>query len=463
MKREVMLVDALCALLALCGADWLRFHVFSGIVGPQSHLQVALMIFEGMVLYLVEMQALEAYRRRVLLRFRRGLPLLFKAGFWWLILFPSLAFFLNVFPWVSRQFIVLGAVLLVVVGTLGRYFYQHYLLLSGRLKSLRQRVLFVDWTPRVGELVKELKKDPWQPYEVLGVCPPLGDHFTQTPTDPDIPILGSYRELDSFLSKGTTHILVLAESERALNGIASTLSVCERELVTFLMIPTGFQVLLGGLQITTMSRVPVLGVIDLPLQVPMNAWLKRIVDVIGSLVGIICFTPFIALFAFLVYKESPGPVFYRQVRVGRNGRRFSIIKIRSMRLDAEVGSGARWAAKGDDRRLSIGAFMRRWNIDELPQFWNVLMGDMSLVGPRPERPELIVNFKESIEHYNTRHAIVPGMTGWAQVNGLRGDTDLSERIRYDLYYIENWSLLLDLKIILLTAIEPFISKHPRNS
>jgi lipopolysaccharide/colanic/teichoic acid biosynthesis glycosyltransferase len=121
-----------------------------------------------------------------------------------------------------------------------------------------------------------------------------------------------------------------------------------------------------------------------------------------------------------------------------------------MRLDAEGASGPRWATRFDERTLTIGAFMRRWNIDELPQFWNVLMGDLSLVGPRPERPELIKQFREQILYYNARHNIVPGMTGWAQVNGFRGDTDLSERIRCDIHYIENWSPLLDLQIMLMT-------------
>jgi lipopolysaccharide/colanic/teichoic acid biosynthesis glycosyltransferase len=162
--------------------------------------------------------------------------------------------------------------------------------------------------------------------------------------------------------------------------------------------------------------------------------------------------PIIALFALLVYLESPGPVFYRQVRVGRRGRLFRIIKIRSMKLDAEKESGARWATKDDDRKLKLGAFMRRWNLDELPQFWNVLRGDLSLVGPRPERPELIKQFREQILYYNARHNIVPGMTGWAQVNGFRGDTDLSERIRCDIYYIENWSPILDIQIMLLTFV-----------
>jgi lipopolysaccharide/colanic/teichoic acid biosynthesis glycosyltransferase len=136
--------------------------------------------------------------------------------------------------------------------------------------------------------------------------------------------------------------------------------------------------------------------------------------------------------------------------MGRKGKPFPMVKIRSMRLDAEKSGAPGWTTKNDPRRLRIGALMRRLNIDELPQFWNVLKGDMSLVGPRPERPELILNFKHEIEHYNARHTVKPGLTGWAQVNGLRGDTDLSERIRYDLYYMEHWNFLFDLRIMVLT-------------
>jgi lipopolysaccharide/colanic/teichoic acid biosynthesis glycosyltransferase len=157
-----------------------------------------------------------------------------------------------------------------------------------------------------------------------------------------------------------------------------------------------------------------------------------------------------ALFAALVYIESPGPVIYKQRRMGRNGHPFNIYKIRSMRVDAEAGKVVGWTVKDDPRRLRVGTFMRKWNIDEVPQFWNVLKGEMSLVGPRPERPELIANFKGEIPHYNARHNTKPGITGWAQIKGLRGDTDLEERIRADLYYLENWSILLDFQIMALT-------------
>jgi len=172
--------------------------------------------------------------------------------------------------------------------------------------------------------------------------------------------------------------------------------------------------------------------------------------VLGALVGLVLFAPVITVFCLAVWMESRGPVFYRQRRIGLNGRPFEIYKIRSMRLDAEAAGSPGWTVKDDPRRLKIGSFMREWNIDELPQFFNVLCGEMSLVGPRPERPELIENFKEEIPHYNVRHNIKPGVTGWAQVNGLRGDTCLRERVKFDLDYIENWNFFLDLQIMVMT-------------
>jgi lipopolysaccharide/colanic/teichoic acid biosynthesis glycosyltransferase len=206
----------------------------------------------------------------------------------------------------------------------------------------------------------------------------------------------------------------------------------------------------SGLTLETIAGTPVLGVTRLPLDGTLNVIAKRALDIAGATVGLLVSAPIVALFSSMVWLESRGPVFYRQRRWGVNGVPFDIIKIRSMKLNAEQSSGAQWCVKDDPRRLRVGAFMRKWNIDELPQFWNVLKGEMSLVGPRPERPELIASFKHQIPHYNARHHSKPGMTGWAQVNGLRGDTDLSERIQCDLWYLENWSLWLDLQIMLLT-------------
>jgi len=180
-----------------------------------------------------------------------------------------------------------------------------------------------------------------------------------------------------------------------------------------------------------------------------NGGLKRFVDIAGATVGLIISAPLIAIFGLLIYRESKGSIFYKQTRTGKDGRSFTIYKLRSMKLDSEV-SGAGWTVANDPRCLKVGALMRKLNIDEVPQFWNVLKGDMSLVGPRPERPEHIVRLEKEIPNYNDRHAVKPGITGWAQVNGWRGDTDLTERVKCDVEYIERFSIVWDLIIMMKT-------------
>ena len=167
----------------------------------------------------------------------------------------------------------------------------------------------------------------------------------------------------------------------------------------------------------------------------------------GALVALL---PFLPLVALAIWLEDRGPIFYRQERMGLDGRSFMILKFRSMRVNAEATTGPVWAIKNDPRRTRVGDFLRRWSIDELPQLWNVLIGDMSIVGPRPERPTFVHEFKHKMPHYMLRHRVKAGITGWAQVHGWRGNTSIKKRIQYDLYYIENWSLTLDFKILWMT-------------
>jgi len=195
--------------------------------------------------------------------------------------------------------------------------------------------------------------------------------------------------------------------------------------------------------------MPVVLVTESPEQ-GWNAVVKRAFDVVGAAVGLVVVSPVLAVLALLVKLDSPGPVFYSQLRVGMNGRRFRMIKFRSMRVDADR-TGAGWTTRDDPRRTRLGATLRRFSLDELPQLWNVLVGDMSLVGPRPEQPDHVGRFRASVPRYMLRHHVRAGMTGWAQVNGLRGDTPLERRIEYDLYYVTHWSLLFDLRILWLTV------------
>jgi exopolysaccharide biosynthesis polyprenyl glycosylphosphotransferase len=225
---------------------------------------------------------------------------------------------------------------------------------------------------------------------------------------------------------------------------------CERAMVSFNFVPDLFRLLTITMDIQTVEGIPILGTAKWPLDYFWNRTAKRLEDIAGALVGLFISAPFIVVAALLIKRSSPGPVFYRQERCGEKGRPFTIYKLRTMAVDAEQQSGPVWTVENDPRRTAVGSVLRAYNIDELPQFWNVLKGDMSLVGPRPERPHFVEQFKEDISRYMWRHSYRPGMTGWAQVNGLRGNTSIRERSKYDLYYLENWSLALDFKILART-------------
>jgi exopolysaccharide biosynthesis polyprenyl glycosylphosphotransferase len=193
--------------------------------------------------------------------------------------------------------------------------------------------------------------------------------------------------------------------------------------------------------------------------VGLGGWAKRATDVVLASVGIAVASPLLLLIALLVKVTSKGPILFVQERTGLDGRSFHMLKFRSMRADAEVESGPTWAKKVDPRRTAFGTFLRKTSLDELPQLWNVIRGDMSLVGPRPERPVFVRSFRKQIPDYMFRHKVRAGITGWAQVNGWRGDTSLERRIECDLFYIRNWSYLLDLKILTLTLWKGFINKN----
>ena len=210
-------------------------------------------------------------------------------------------------------------------------------------------------------------------------------------------------------------------------------------------------------RLENLDGVPIITLNDVPLR-GFNSVLKRGTDMIISGVALAFMAIPFAIISLLIRKTSKGPVFYKQERMGLDGKAFNVYKFRSMYQGAEDATGPIWAREDDPRCTPVGRFLRRWDIDELPQFWNVLRGDMSIVGPRPERPFFVEQFKHRIPQYMLRHKVKAGITGWAQVNGWRGNTSLEKRIEYDLYYIENWSVGLDLKIIWLTVVRG-LQKH----
>jgi exopolysaccharide biosynthesis polyprenyl glycosylphosphotransferase len=363
-----------------------------------------------------------------------------------LLTFLGISMAFHTDPPISRRFIV-GALSLNFLGVFGwRLLLNRIMRLPALAVSLRKRLVVIGSGPQMTRIQKELEKNAdLQFVGWIEVVQPNGD------MELDKYRLGPLYELRRILHKNEVDVAVLTESESLeREGVMTVANVCESEHVQFRMVPHFFEILVSGLRPDTVGGIQVLGVDALPLNGYRNRLVKRMIDVVGATTGLILSAPLVFIFGALVYLESPGSIFYTQTRMGRNGRHFKMVKIRSMRLDAESHGRAQWAQEDDQRRLQIGSFIRKWNIDEVPQFWNVLKGEMSLVGPRPERPELIARFKSEVSHYQVRHTCHPGMTGWAQIHGWRGNTDLEERIRFDIWYIESWSLLLDIRIMLLT-------------
>ncbi len=329
------------------------------------------------------------------------------------------------------------------------YFYVRNARKRGR--NLR-RVLIVGAGHAGRRLAKSFELYPWMGFQVVGF---LDDHKMDQPD-----VLGKVDEILPLLDSASNpiHYVYIALPLHAVGKIEQLISSLSTRLVHVCLVPDLLQHDIINSRITDVDGLPILHIID---EAPMDfrRFVKRSLDVAFSLVVLILLSPLLFILALLVFLSSKGPVLYRQERMGLNGKCFHMLKFRSMPITAEQESGAIWAKKDENRATPIGRILRRTSLDELPQFLNVLKGDMSVVGPRPERPIFIKDFKDRIPRYMLRHKMKAGITGWAQVNGWRGNTSLEKRIQYDLYYIQNWSLRLDVKIMILTVWKGFIHRN----
>jgi Undecaprenyl-phosphate glucose phosphotransferase len=266
-----------------------------------------------------------------------------------------------------------------------------------------------------------------------------------------LPLLGSLADAQEVCGREDIDELYVALPIDEHVKMLGVVEFASREAIEVHVVPDLLQFIALRARLEDLDGLPVININDVPLQ-GVGAWIKRALDAALSAAGLLILAVPLAVVALLVRWTSPGPVFYRQERMGLDGKAFTVYKFRSMRIDAEEVSGPVWADSDDPRATRLGRWLRRLDIDELPQLWNVLRGDMSLVGPRPERPFFVEQFKHRLPQYMLRHKVKAGITGWAQVNGWRGNTSLETRLEYDLYYIENWSVTLDLKIIWLTVV-----------
>lgn len=273
------------------------------------------------------------------------------------------------------------------------------------------------------------------------------------------PILGTTEDLEGILQSMFIDEVIIALPLEDHPKFGKIINLCEKAGVKTLIIPDFFDYLPSRPFFDNFAGMPLINVRDIPLDEFRNRLLKRMFDIGFSLTTIILTLPIMVLIAIAIKIVSPGPIIFKQERVGLNRRRFMMYKFRTMKVMPGNASDTQWTVENDPRRTKLGAFLRKTSIDELPQFFNVLFGHMSVVGPRPERPFFVEQFKEEIPKYMVKHHIRPGITGWAQSNGLRGDTSIEERIKHDLFYIENWTFLFDIKIIWKTIVNGFVNKN----
>jgi Undecaprenyl-phosphate glucose phosphotransferase len=293
-------------------------------------------------------------------------------------------------------------------------------------------------------------------YKVIGFVDDKagGDHIGYR----GLPLLGTLAETSDILQRDRIDQLYVALPLDEHMKMVGLVESANREIVEVKVVPDLVQVIALRARLEELDGIPIININDVPLR-GFNSVLKRVIDAGLSAAGLLVLWPVLGILALLIRLSSPGPAFFRQERMGLDGRSFWVWKFRSMYDEAERDTGPIWAREDDPRCTPVGRFLRRSNLDEIPQLWNVFCGDMSLVGPRPERPFFVEQFKQRMPQYMLRHKVKAGLTGWAQVNGWRGNTSIEKRIEYDLYYIENWSVMLDLKIMWLTLVKGFFHKH----
>ena len=354
-----------------------------------------------------------------------------------------------------RVMVIYAWLLTIVLVTLGRWLH-HWVQARAQARGAgRDRALIVGAGETGQMLLQKIRSAPQLGYEVVGLVTRSPD-FVQSEVY-GMTILGSTDDLPRLIDDGQIDEVIIALPEATHNEVLDLIGKCSRADLSVKVFPDVFQIIASNVSIDDLGGLPLLSMRDVRLR-GWHATLKRAMDLVGSAALLVVLSPLMMFVALLVKLESPGPAFYAQERMGLDARPFMMLKFRSMRRDAEA-SGPGWTKPGDPRRTRIGTILRRLNVDELPQLINVLTGEMSLVGPRPERPVYVEQFKRSVPRYMERHKEKAGMTGWAQVNGLRGDTSIAERTKYDLWYIENWSFLLDVKILIRTAFRAFNDRN----
>ena len=354
--------------------------------------------------------------------------------------------------WMLAYFYVINIVLEIIARNLIRW-----CLRKIRRKGFNLRhLIFVGYSGAAEAFIDRILANPQWGYKISGI---LDDNKEPGYTYKGIAVLGSTDELEKILENNRLDEIALTLALREYYKLKRIVAICEKSGVHTKFVPDYNDIIPTRPYTEDLLGLPVVNIRHVPLTNSFNMICKRAMDIVGAIVAIIIFSPVMLVTAVLVKTTSKGPLIYKQERVGLHNQTFQMYKFRSMEVQSAKSEKRAWTVRDDPRVTKVGRVIRKTSIDELPQLFNILKGDMSLVGPRPERPFFVEKFREEIPRYMVKHQVRPGLTGWAQVNGYRGDTSIKKRIEYDLYYIENWTMGLDIKILFLTFFKGFVNKN----
>ncbi len=452
-NATMAVVDACICLISIVLAFNLRFRVLGGVYGSVDIVYYLKLMVVVIPFYFLLYQYLglhDSFRHRSLVA---EIGRIVQANIAGAIFIFVLVFFLKEVN-VSRMVVALFAALNTGMSSIERY------ILRRILRGLREkgynlkRLLIVGWNDVSGEFYDKIMSNRSLGYDICGYVSDQPECLQGRV----LPYCGTVHDLPALLAGKEIDEVVISIDDDEFPKLEEIIDTCEKEGIKSSLLPFYTKYLPTKPFIEVVEGMPLINLRRVPLDNLINSFLKRSFDVAVSLAGLVVLSPLFFATAIGVRCSSPGPVIYRQTRMGRHKKEFTMYKFRSMNVENNADMTT-WGTRKDSRRTRFGVFLRKYSIDELPQLWNVLKGDMSLVGPRPERPFFVEKFREEVPLYMMKHLVRPGITGWAQVNGWRGDTSVSERIKCDIFYIENWTFLLDMKILWMTLIKGFVNPH----
>ena len=452
-----MLIDAVVLALSYFLAWMIRFvgPMSATAVRTRSFQQYMLMLIFIIPVYLLLYQAFTLYTPMRMQGRRLVLANIVKANSLGLLILMFTFYMIDEGDFSRSTYIMFY--LINIVLQWGTRMLIFALLRDMREKGMNQtQMICVGYSRAAEEYIDRVLANPQWGYVIRGI---LDDNVPAGTAYRGIKVLGRIANLNVILPENRLDEIAITLGLSEYYRLEEIVALCEKSGVHTKFIPDYNKIIPTKPYTEDILGLPVINIRYVPLNNTFNAMVKRAMDIVGSIAGIIVTSPIMLLMCLLIKLTSPGPLIYKQERVGLHNQNFRMYKFRSMEVQPESEEKKAWTVKNDPRVTGIGKFMRHTSIDERPQLFNILKGDMSLVGPRPERPFFVEKFREEIPRYMVKHQVRPGLTGWAQVKGYRGDTSIRKRIECDLYYIENWSIGFDIKIIFLTFFKGFVNKN----